>query len=677
MTKRRQTTPARDLTSWLPWAVVLLPAIVFLPVLRNGFVWDDHVLLLGNFRFRGLGLSELAWMFGAPRFGQYHPLTWVSFAIDYLLFDTNAAGYHAVNLLLHCANAALLYGLALELLRLCLPDLEPGARRWGAAFAALFFALHPLRVESVAWITERRGLLSTGFLLASIWAYIEEERAFSLAFYALSLLSKASGVVLPVVLLLLDYYPLRRLDRRAWLEKLPYAAIALPFALVAPLAQAREGAMQAFSSYGALPRLGQAAYGVVFYLWKTALPFHLSPFVGFPATQRFLTQPPIVLSIAACAGATGLALSAWRRLPAAFVLWFSYLLWLAPVSGLVQSGPHFVADRYSYLACVGWAVLTGALFAQGFQRWRAWTSAGGAAALALLSVLSWNQVGVWRDDESLWTYVLSVEPNSYLARNNLCSAMRDAGRRAEALEQCRAALALRPDYAQAHCNLGNVLLDDGKTEDALAQYAAAVRLAPRDPITHFDLGVALERLGRTDDAVKAYREAIDLKPDYADARTNLGNALSRQSRSVEAEREFQRAVATDPNDAKAHFNLANAYYERQQFDAAAAEFEKALRSAPKDARTHLNLGVCLNAMGRRGDAAEHLRTAIRLKPDFAEAYNNLGIVLFEQGRYDEAVGHFERAVKLNPAYADARYNLERADQLLRSMHGASARPAAR
>ncbi|MCX5787792.1 MAG: tetratricopeptide repeat protein [Elusimicrobia bacterium] len=660
--------------------VAAVTAFVFWPALANGFVWDDQALLVGNQGFRGFGPRQWAWMFAAPRFAQYHPLTWLTFAADWRLYGMDPRGFHLTSVLLHAANAALLFLLADRLLALGVAAEAPERRRkaaWGAAFAALAFALSPLRVESVAWLTERRGLLASSFLLASTLAYVRGCRedpgrcaapwlVLSLNCFAFALLSKAVAVTLPGVLLLIDFYPLRRplSSRRVWLEKLPYLALALPFALLAPLAQARGGAMEPLSAYGLAARSGQAVYGVGFYLRKALVPWPLLPLYRFPDASLALGLQTAAAGLVAAA-ITLAAASSWKRRPALLAAWGSFLVLLVPLLGFFQSGPHYVAERYTYLPCMGLSVLAGAAVASAGRKSRPGVVVLAAVYLAGLAALTRRQVPVWRDPVALWTHVVGADPRSHLAQNNLCAALRDARRPEEAVGHCQAALRLAPAYAGAHCNMANLLSDQDRLADAVAEYRVALRLDPDDPVAHNGLGHVLYRKRLLPPARAEFEQALSEDPDYALAHANLGAVLSDQGLASDAKREFDAAIALAPGDAGAHFDLGNLHLAARRLDDAAREYREAIRLDAGHARARVNLGLILAGQGRLDEAAAEYRAALLQRPDFADVYNNLGIVLFRQGRRREAIESFERAVALNPSYADAKFNLERARRLSR------------
>ncbi|MGH7872246.1 MAG: hypothetical protein ACREQO_08510, partial [Candidatus Binatia bacterium] len=353
----------------------------FLPALRNDFVnWDDYETILNNVHFRGFGRSQLRWMFTTFHMGHFQPLSWFTFALDYSIWGTNPIGYHLTNLLFHTANAVLFFLLCRQLLSAAF-QLSMGERNGqidlAAALAALLFSIHPLRVESVAWATERRDVLSGLFFLSMLYAYVHAQGStekhsrktwlvLSLIALFLSLTAKATAITAPAILLLLDVYPLRRFSGpwRSWLgtdgrrilwEKIPFALCAGFFAALAVFAQHEVGALRPVRQYFFSYRLGQAVYGTIFYLWKSIFPFNLSPLYELP--YDFEIWVPIFILCGAAALIISVTLILLRRRwPAGVACWIYYLVLLAPVLGIAQSGPQFVADRYSYLACASWPV---------------------------------------------------------------------------------------------------------------------------------------------------------------------------------------------------------------------------------------------------------------------------------------------------------------------------------
>src|SRR5881409_291814 len=436
---------------WIRWLAPLLVALftlaAFLPALQNQFVnWDDKDNFLDNPHYRGLGWTHLRWMW-TTHLGHYIPLTWMTLGLDYLLWGMKPVGYHLTNLLLHAANAVVFFFVVRRLLTRALPSpSERGhALAVAAGFAALVFAIHPLRVESVAWATERRDVLSGLFYLLTLLSYLRAcERGargrrlywLSVALFGCALLSKSMAVSLPVVLLILEVYPLRRLGgslgwasasaRRVYLEKIPFVLLAAAASALALLAHLSSRAMVSVAHLSALDRLAVSAYGLSFYLWKTVVPLNLSPLYMLPQTVN-PAATPFIVSYGGVLAVTAIALALRRRWPGLPAAWLAYVVVLLPVLGIAQSGPQIAADRYTYLAALGWAILAGAGL---LSCWRlstssttgaptTWGLAGMATGIVIaLGVLTWNQVQIWHDSGRLWTYALALDPNSPIAHRD-------------------------------------------------------------------------------------------------------------------------------------------------------------------------------------------------------------------------------------------------------------------
>jgi len=444
-----RTSPTVSRGGWARWAfpalIAALAIVAFLPAVHHEFLnWDDARNFVDNPAYRGLGAGQLRWMFTTFHMGHYIPLTWITFGLDYLLWGLNPAGYHLTNVLFHAATALAVYFLALRLTRLALADASEHDRRIGAALAALVFAIHPLRVESVAWVTERRDVVSGLFYALTVIAYLKAvdgaERArptwywASVGLFACGLLSKSIVVSLPVVLLALDVYPLRRLGgvrgwRRpaVWLEKLPYLVLGLVAAIVAFRALATIGNTRSLAEMSALYRTVLSIYGLAFYLWKSVMPFGLSPLYQLDFTVTWFHFGAVALLLA-------LAVLLRRRAPAFTVAAVAYVVTLLPVLGFFQNGPQAAADRYTYLACLGWAVLLGGLAARPW-RGRDVTRVVLAVWVLALLPLTWQQVGVWRNSVTLWSHAIALAPNSRAAHFNLGGAHEEAGRYAAAVAE--------------------------------------------------------------------------------------------------------------------------------------------------------------------------------------------------------------------------------------------------
>lgn len=667
--------------SLLPFFVVLLTIAAFLPALWNGFVdWDDTKTLVENQNYRGLGWIQLQWMFSTFYMGHYQPLSWATFGLNYLLGGLEPFGYHLTNLLLHAANAALFYFVTLRLLsvgRTSPAAPENGPMRVAAVFGALLFAVHPLRVESVAWATERRDVLSGLFFLLTILFYLKAaavsgeteapRRWLSAAVivYVLSLLSKASGIVLPGVLLILDVFPLRRLGggpgkwfgtaaRRIWLEKVPFAFLAVAFGIVALFAQEGAGALKAVERYDVFSRLAQALYGLAFYLWKSVLPVGLSPLYELPVQFNpwalpFFLSGFVVLAIS-------VSLYFVRRVwPAGLAVWIYYAVVLSPVLGTAQSGPQLVADRYSYLSCLGVAALGAAALRYfwggglgGNPRGRKFIFApalAGAVVIAL-GVLTWKQTQVWRDSESLWRHALAVGRASSTVHYNLAYALQKRGQFTEAIEHYRKSLQFNPLVADAHYYLADALAMQGSLGEAMEHYGQAIKINPEFWGAHYNLAIVLERQGRVGEALGHYRQAVQINPADVDGHNNLAMVLSRQGKFKEAIEHFRLSLKLDPAQSEVYLRLGNISARQGNLDEATQYFREALRIKPDFAEARNNLGRAFAAQGRLDEAVKEFREAARIQPNSVSPHEALARVLAQQGKKEEAMRHYQEALRI-------------------------------
>jgi tetratricopeptide (TPR) repeat protein len=533
--------------------VAIVAALVFLPALQNEFVsWDDDTNFLNNPNYRGLGIAQLTWMFTTLR-GHYIPLTWLTLGLDFSLWGMSPRGYHLTSVLLHAMAAGLVYRLAYRLLGSVDQVGDPPGRSGlglASGLTALLFAIHPLRVESVAWVTERRDVLCGVFYLLALLAYLryidtpESERPRGRRWYwascgafALALLSKPIALTLPLSLLLLDVYPVRRVAiastttqgpgrpvspaparevYRLVIEKIPFLLLSAGAAALALFALGRSASLSTTAALGALERTAIAFHSVAFYLAKLLWPVGLSPLYELPFSLDPLA-PRFLASAAATVSITALAWILRERFPAVLAAWAAYLIALLPVLGLVQYGPHIAADRNTYLASVPLAIAAGVAFLwlwrqpaprRRFARAALVTAA--AALVVILGALTWRQTAVWRDSETLWARVLAVGPSA-IAHSKLGIIRDEQGQLAEALSHFRTALDIHPGFAPAHNNWG----------------------------------IALARRGQFADAISHYQAALGASPDYLEAHLNLAIALDRVGRGAEAERHFPRSPAQD------------------------------------------------------------------------------------------------------------------------------------
>ena len=620
----------RELVVVLSFILAALVFAAFQPALKNDFIaFDDSDYVTSNATvLQGLTWAGMRWAFASTEAANWHPLTWISHMVDVQLFGLNPMGHHLTSILLHTVSSVLLY-LTLRALT--------GAM-WRSLIVAALFGLHPLRVESVVWVAERKDALSTVFWFLTIFVYTHYVRALSInrnrakTFYALTLLCFAFGlmakpmlVTLPFALLLLDVWPLHRVNEKKLpalvLEKLPLFALSFVSCIITFLAQRRGGSVDEVTSLGY--RLGNVFVSFVRYLGKIFWPTDLAFF--YPHPQQW---PTVFVAVAALLILiiSVLALRLRQRQPGLLVAWFWFLGTLVPVIGLVQVGQQSIADRYTYIPSVGIliALIWGshALVADHKQLVQAVAIIGGIAAVACLLVTR-QQTRVWKDTESLCRHSIKVSDKNYLAHDLLGDTLFKSGKREQGLQEQLRALEIRPGYAEGHNNLAVNLKHEGRLTEAIEHFQRALQLRPRYPEAHFNLGVALEAVGQLNDAQTEYSRAITQKPAYADA----------------------------------HYNLGLLYAKLGRFDQAVSEFQTTLSINPNLADAHNNLGVTLDRMGRLNEAIRHYQLAIVAKPDYPRAHFNLGVALTRSGQLNNAASAFEAALRLKPDYLEALTNL--------------------
>jgi Flp pilus assembly protein TadD len=565
--------------------LVVAVFLVFGQTVWHDFVnYDDEEYFSSNPHvLTGLNGSNLAWAFQTGYAGNWHPLTWLSLMLDAQLFGHGAAGPHLTNVLLHAANTVLLFLLLRQL---------TGAH-WRSAWVAVLFALHPLHVESVAWVSERKDVLCGLFFMLTLLAYtrfsqiVTNEKwrlarggpafpspvtrhaslfyGLALLFFALGLMSKPMLVTLPFVLLLLDWWPLNRFELstlnaqrqtilRLVLEKLPFLLLGVASAMVTVFVQREE--VVAIGKLSVLSRAGNVAVSYVTYLEQMFYPMRLAVFYPYSMNETLIwgIAPALVFLAGISVGVFVLR----RRSPYLLAGWLWYLGMLVPVIGFVQVGGQAHADRYTYLPLIGAFIMLTWAAADMFSYWRYPRQALGVAAFIVMAALmacASIQTSYWRNSESLWTHTLACTSDNYVAHNDLASVLAMQGRVAEATGHYQTALEINPHYAEAHNGFGILLAEQGQSAEAIQHFQRALEIKPDFAAAHNSLGNALADQGRFADAIEHYKRTIEIRPDYAEAHFNWGNVLAIQGRYAEAIKHFQLALQIKPDDVKAQNSL--------------------------------------------------------------------------------------------------------------------------
>ena len=645
--------------------LVLTLAIIaaFSRVRDYGLVsYDDDKYITDNPSLKaGLTHDSLTWAFSTGYASNWHPLTWLSLMLDVQLFGTNAGGYHLTSLFFHIITTLLLFAV--------LKKMTGAMGR--SAFVAGLFALHPLHVESVVWISERKDVLSTLFWVLTMIAYLSYVRnpgkiryLSALLVFALGLMAKPMLVTLPFVLLLLDYWPLERLrfgqeakepkrQKQKFpsprptlsgliLEKVPFLILSVISSLVTLFAQQKGGAMATMEMFPMRMRMMNAVHSYLKYIEKMIFParlavFYPPPVHGYPVWQSLASA----LALLAVSIAVIYFARKHKYLGAG---WFWYLGTLVPVIGLVQVGSQALADRYTYVPLIGLFIIIAWGLPELLAKWKHQGVALGAAGLAVLLVLSigtYRQVGYWRDSVTLFEHALKVTTNNFLMHNDLGFAYAQLGRQQEAIEACQQAINIKPDYAPAHYNLGIAYSNLGRWEEAAEACKQAIKIKPDYAPAHYNLGIAYGSLGRWREAAEAYKQAINIKPDHAGAHNNLGVVYLQLRRLEEAAEAFQQTLRIKPDFPGAHNNLGFIYGALGRWQESAEAFEQAIKIKPDYANAYYGLGSAYGRLGRWRQAAESYKQAIKIKPDDAEAHYYLGAACLEIGDKVSALAEYE------------------------------------
>jgi tetratricopeptide (TPR) repeat protein len=624
---------------------------------------DDWENLHHAIRWNGLSWGAVKWAFttAAP---YYQPLPRLSHTLDYQIWRKHAAGHHLTSVVLHAVNAVLVFGLVWTLLGAT--SLTMGERLAMACGVSVAFAIHPLQVETVAWISGRTHLLCATFSIASVWAYVAGARRWMVwALYAAAVVSQPIAVSLPLTMLVLDYFPLRRDKEAGWrrllLEKIPLLGLGILMVAVTMITGWRfAGPMVPMKAFPVTQRVLLMFENLAFYPAKLFWPAHLSPFYPMPAGLS-LGQWPVLIAVLSVGIIALVAVWRWRRTPALAVGCVVYVMMILPVSGPMQGGSQAMAPRYAYLAILPLLLLAGGA---AVWLWRRSATVARAALIGLLLVavcgckwLTHKTILVWRNDETLWRSVLAEFPDWELPNKLMAMSLMDQGRGREALDCAERYVKIAPGQRDAHNTLGLVMTQLGGFDAAVKQYERVLQIDPENAEAHFNLATAFARLGKTENEDREYEAALRLRPDYLEAHVNFGSALLRQGRVTEALGHLQEGLRINPDYVGTYYYLGNALLLQQRVPEAIARYEEALRIDPEYAPAQWGLGNALAMENRPSEAIQHYEEALRLDPEYAEAHYNLGRVLAGLGRMPEAMAQWEQVLRIHPDDVQAHYSL--------------------
>jgi protein O-mannosyl-transferase len=627
------------LGKYLPLSLFIL-FIIFLvygQVWKYDFViWDDPIYVTANYHIQtGFHWDSIRWAFTTNHTAIWLPLTWLSYILDYRLYGLSPGGYHLTNLFWHLWNCLLL----LRILQSVTKEI------WPSFFVAVLFAIHPLRVESVVWITERKDVLSAFFWLLTTWLYVRYVKAPTLKSYllvaagmGLGLMAKPMLVTLPFALLLFDFWPLQRVQTyRSWIslvkEKLPLIVLALLSAALTIWAQHSVISLSPLDLKPLPLRLENAAISYVAYLYKLFWPVGLSVYYPYPDSAFPLWEVGLALMTLG-----GLSWLAWRfrsRFPYVFIGWLWFVGTLVPVIGILQVAGHAMADRYMYIPAIGifiiiaWGIKD---FISLHPRYKMGLVSVCVCAVIVLSILCHLQVQRWRNSITLFQHALSVQEDNSLAHACLGAAFIQQGNPQQAKKHLTRALEINPRSPEALNDLGKILMDEGNYREAIAHFSNAINLDPNSPEAHNNLALTLMRVDRLPEAIHHYEMAISLNPMFPKALNNLGAALAQQGRLEDAKAYFLRAITIQPGYDDAYNNLGLLHYQQQDFANSRRYFESGLSYNSNNPKAYFFLGLIATAQGQDREAAGYFSQALKLDPNFQEASENLKSILGKHQR---------------------------------------------
>jgi tetratricopeptide (TPR) repeat protein len=659
--------------------------------------FDDNRYFEENFLVRSPSF-ESAWRFLTEVFnpstvgGYYQPLTMISLMLDYAIGGEtdNIMTFHRTSLILHVLNTALIIVLLYQLF----------GSEWIAAGVGLLFGVHPLTVETISWIGERKTLLAAFFSFWSLILYVRyvrnrnsKVRIGSIIMYVLALMSKPTSTPLPVLMLLMDYWPLRRLTRRTIIEKWPFFVIGGMSAVITYISQSRTASILLPESYGMLRVPLVICHNIIFYLFKMVWPVNQSSHYAFPDSLGFST-PMVKIGVIGTLILIPLLLLSWKWTRAALVGWLIFFVMVFPTMQMLQFSDVIAADKFVYLPSIGILMILAAFLSwirdvSNIRQQKVRSAVMAIVVLALASAESFatrQYLADWKDTARLFARMTRVTPNSVSPYIAMGVALGEKGDIKGAAECFKKALKINPDRIDAHINLGKIFADQGKYDEAISHYNKVLQIDPNEVSAYVHMGVMLTKQGRIDEAMTLYRKAIErniqypaplyaglgtlslqqgmvdeainelkmalmLKPD-ATILNNLGTALTIKGKNDEAMECYKKAIQLAPGNSEAYYNIANALLAQSKYDMAIDEYKKALSINPKYAKAHSNLAIALAQQGRTDEAIEHFAQVAKIEPNNVQAHHNLAMTMEQKGRLAEAADEYRQVLRLQPQDAD-------------------------
>ena len=630
----------------------------------KAFSFDDGLYFTGNSLVQNPSWASARRFFAealepSTVGGYYQPLTMISLMTDYALGgrENNLTPFHRTSLSLHAANTALIIVLLYMLF----------GQVWTAAAVGLLFGVHPLTVEPIPWVSERKTLLAAFFALWSLILYVRHAhrndwRVYAGCFvtYVLALMSKPTSLPLPALMLLMDYWPLNRWRRKRVAEKLPFFVVGGVFAVITYISQKRTSFIALPGQYNPAHIPLTICHNIIFYLYKIIWPANLSSYYPFPKPLG-LSNPTVLACVVGSCILIGLLVVSLRWTRGLLTGWLFFFMAILPTMQIIRFSHVIASDKFAYLPSVGLLMIlasfSGRLFQSGKPAVRQAVLIIAVILAGAESVATRQYLAQWRDTVTLYEYMLRLTPDLAPLHANLGAGFKSEGKLDEAISHFRQAIQLDPYDAESHYNLANALQLQGKLDEAISLYHKALRIKPNFAEAHNGLGIAMAAQGKLDEAISHYRQALQLKPDLPEAHYNLGLALKSQGKLDEAISNYRQELQLMPYSVKAHNNLAIALQLRGRPDEAISHYRQALRIEPDSAEIYINMGNALRLQGKLDEAISQYREALRINPNLAKAHNNLGTAISLQGNIDEGISHLFQALQLKPDYADAHFNL--------------------
>ena len=662
----RESVPRAGLLAGLIIVVCIVVLVVHWTSLSaSALSFDDEDYFVENLLVQNPGWKS-AWRFltevlePSTVHGYYQPLTMISLMVDYALGGRadNLVPFHRTSLALHIANTVLI----IVLLYLLFGNV------WAAAGIGLLFGIHPMTVEPVAWASERKTLLAAFFALWCLIFYVcfarKKKRGFyigCMAMYILALMSKPTSTPLPIMMLLMDYWPLKRLNRRAVLEKIPFFVLGAISAVITYVSQSRTAAVEMPAEFGPerIPLI--VCHNIVFYLYKIIWPVKLSSYYPFPSPLS-LTEPKVAAGVIGTCILIPLLIISLRWTRAALTGWLIFFVALLPTMQIIGFSNVIASDKFAYLPSVGLLMILAA-FAAWFYIANKTLIRRIVVVIVVLILSSAEAVGTqkylvyWRSSISLSKYFLALAPEAASINMMMGYAFQRKGELDEAVNYYRRAVQILPNSIEAHNNLALTLKLQGKFNEAVDHYRKALQGSPKDDKIRYNLGNALQSLGKLDEAISQYYEALKINPEHAYAHNNLANALSDQGKLDEAVNHYRQSLKIKPLNPEAYNNLGTILQIQGKIDEAIDCYSRALRIKPDFPEAHYNLICAFASQGQLDEAFRHYRQVLKIEVTDAELYNSFGVALLSKGRIDEAIGLFSRAIQACPDNTDAHCNL--------------------